>query len=632
MDRSPHKVLLVDDDEDDYIITRDLMSEIDEMDFDLEWVASYNAGVEAIGRQEHDVYLVDYGLGEKTGLELLKEVLRNGCKKPIILLTGQGDHEIDVEAMKLGAADYLVKEQIATPLLGRSIRYAIERFQVLEALRDSETQYKRLFRDNPLPMWLYDVDTLNFLAINDAALRTYRYSREEFLRMTVKDIHLDEDVTHSLQTMSQGVFERGVTSKARHQKKDGTIMDVEITFHELSFAGRPARLVMANDITQRKQVEDALRKSEEHFRSLTENALDLINIIDSNGVILYHSPSSERVTGYSPREVIGRSALDFIHPDDIEEFSAAAGKTSRNPGVATSFEFRFLHKNGSWRRLEAIARRPADDSVGGGIIVNSRDITEREILLDQLIQSEKLAALGRLVSGVAHELNNPLTSVIGYTQLALSQFDLSPNLREGLENVHKEGQRARGIVQKMLSFGRQHKPGRADVNLNSLLEMTLGVRAYEFGVNNIKVHRQLGDVPEIIGDPNLLKQVLLNILVNAEQSMSQSNRGGTLVVKTEPKEIEGVKLARITITDDGPGIPREIIGRVFDPFFTTKKVGEGAGLGLSISYGIIKEHGGLIRAESEPGEGATFILELPSTPPVQIDPSSKLIPQSQGIQ
>src|SRR5260370_29348641 len=178
-----------------------------------------------------------------------------------------------------------------------------------------------------------------------------------------------------------------------------------------------ARLIMANDITERQRMEAALRKSEEHFRSLTDNALDLISIIGLNRKIRYQSPSSERALGYRPEELVGKRIFDFVHPDDADSLGEALGLIIGNPGVAYSAEFRFRHRDGSWRLLEAIGKMPVDDWGTGGIVVNSRDITERKHLQQQLIQSEKLAALGKLISGIAHELNNPLTSVIGYTQL-----------------------------------------------------------------------------------------------------------------------------------------------------------------------------------------------------------------------
>src|SRR5262245_44136517 len=274
------RILLVDDDEDDYIITRDLLSEIGEMDFRLDWVGTYGTALEAVSRADHDVYLVDFGLGERNGLDLLRDALARGCKAPIILLTGQGDHEIDLEAMKAGAADYLVKGQFAAPLLERSIRYAIERSQTLQALRNSENEYRRIFNSHPVPMWVYCTRTLGFLAVNDAALRTYGYTSEEFLALTIRDIRPAEDVQAFVDEISVGLPEYGITGTRRHRRRDGTLFVAEITSHEITFAGKAARLVMAVDITERKRMEGALRKSEEHFRSLTENALDLISIID----------------------------------------------------------------------------------------------------------------------------------------------------------------------------------------------------------------------------------------------------------------------------------------------------------------------------------------------------------------
>ena len=259
------RILLVDDDEDDYIITRDLLSEIGEMDFHLDWVGTYGTALEVINRAEHDVYLVDFGLGERNGLELLRDALARGCKAPVILLTGQGDHEIDIEAMKAGAADYLVKGQIAAPLLERSIRYAIERTQTLQALRNSEDEYRRLFNSHPVPMWVYDVETCRFLAVNEAALRNYGYTAEEFLRMTINDIRPPEDARLFVDEAWLGLQEKGITGTARLLRKDGSAFDAEITSHEIAFRGRRARLVMAVDITERKGMEAAQRKSEEPF-------------------------------------------------------------------------------------------------------------------------------------------------------------------------------------------------------------------------------------------------------------------------------------------------------------------------------------------------------------------------------
>ncbi|HKV41248.1 MAG TPA: PAS domain S-box protein, partial [Blastocatellia bacterium] len=608
--RNKIRVLLIDDDEDDYVITRDLLEDSPESEFELGWVSAYGAGLDAILKSEHDVYLLDYSLGEHSGLDLLREVSRRDLRAPIILLTGQGDHEVDLDAMKAGAADYLVKGQIGGPLLERSIRYAIERTKTLAAVRNSEEQYRLLFRTNPVPMWVYQVSTLAFLSVNNAAIRCYGFSEQEFLSMRVVDILCEKEMTGSLDDLSTGVPENGIVRITRHRKKDGTIIDVEAIAHDVPIGEATARLVMASDITERKRAEQALRDSEEYFRSLIENALDLINIIDTDGRILYQSPSCERVMGYSPSELAGKSLYDFVHSGDLEIVSAAISKIRMNPGSAEAFEFRFKHGNGLWRTLDAIGQIPATGYGVRGIVVNSRDVTLRQELQDQLVQSEKLAALGKLVSGVAHELNNPLTAMLGYTQLMLLQPDLQAGLSERLEIVHTQAERARQIVLNLLAFARQHKPNKTSVDVNAVLDQTLEQRSYELGRANIVVMRKISLLPEITADSHLLQQAFMNILINAEQSMFEANHRGKLLVKTETIEQEHLPFIRVTISDDGPGIPAHIISKIFDPFFTTRDVGAGTGLGLSISYGIVKEYGGSISVESTLGKGASFKVLL----------------------
>ncbi|MGH9763120.1 MAG: PAS domain S-box protein, partial [Blastocatellia bacterium] len=477
------------------------------------------AGLEAALHGGHDVCLVDYGLGERNGLELLRMATEQECHAPIILLTGQGDHEIDIMAMKAGAADYLIKGHITPPLLERSLRYAVERAQTLDTLKNSESQYRLLFSSNPLPMWLYDVETLKFLSVNDAAVRSYGYRRTEFLESTVEKLYVPQEGGSAADDLTEDVPELGMVTERKHRRKDGTIIDVQATVYEVNFGGKRARLVIAADITERKRMEDVLRRSEAHFRSLTENALDLISIISRDGAIQYLSPSSERVIGYDPGELPGRKLYDFIHLEDVEELVAAFEKIGRSPGTPQSIAFRFKHHTGTWRTLEAIGNMPPPDSGISGIVLNMRDVTERNQLQQQLIQSEKLAALGKLVSGVAHELNNPLTSVLGYTQLILSEQEVDGDLRERLEIVGRQAERARRIVQNMLSFARQHKPTKSDLDLNLLLDATLELRAYELSVNNVGVKRDFGAISPVVGDSQLLQQVFLNVVTNAEQAM-----------------------------------------------------------------------------------------------------------------
>jgi two-component system NtrC family sensor kinase len=245
-----------------------------------------------------------------------------------------------------------------------------------------------------------------------------------------------------------------------------------------------------------------------------------------------------------------------------------------------------------------------------GSIHVAKDISNEKLLQQQLIQSEKLSAIGELISGVAHELNNPLTGVMGYSQLLQLREDLDERAKESLLKINNLALRCQKIVQNLLSFARKQKPERILTDVNDILEKTIDLRSYEFQVNNIEISRELNScLPKTIADSHQLQQVFLNLLTNAEQAMLESHGRGRLKIRT------GVDAHReliiVEFSDDGPGIPEGHLTRIFDPFFTTKEVGKGTGLGLSLSYGMIKEHGGNIFVRSRPGEGSTFTIELP---------------------
>jgi len=228
--------------------------------------------------------------------------------------------------------------------------------------------------------------------------------------------------------------------------------------------------------------------------------------------------------------------------------------------------------------------------------------------LEQLLQAEKLAALGELVAGVAHEINNPLASVLGYTELALKTAPPG-KIRRYLETAASEAERAGKIVRNLLTFARKHPPEKKPHSLNEIVEKTLELKAYHFRVNQIRLERQLDPaLPSILLDGHQIQQVLLNLLNNAEQAIAERGRGGKIRVETR-RQGDSIEMA---VEDDGPGIPEEIQARIFEPFFTTKQDGRGTGLGLSLCHGIVQEHGGQIRVESRPGQGAKFVVSLPA--------------------
>jgi signal transduction histidine kinase len=272
--------------------------------------------------------------------------------------------------------------------------------------------------------------------------------------------------------------------------------------------------------------------------------------------------------------------------------------------------------NAVWIELTARADPPAKD-LTLRLEALVRDVSERKKLDDetrdiyhQLLQAEKMAALGQTVSGVAHELNNPLATILSWAERLSQRTSLEEPVRRGLETILSESERAARIVRNLLTFARKRQTTRAMVDVNQVLRETLALRAYEQHVTNITVIDALAaGLPQVFADGHQVQQVLLNLIINAEQAMLSANGRGTLVVRTwHDADQESVILE---INDDGPGIPDDLQPKIFDPFFTTKEVGKGTGLGLTVAYAIVQEHGGRIRLESRPNGGASFYIEMP---------------------
>jgi two-component system NtrC family sensor kinase len=368
----------------------------------------------------------------------------------------------------------------------------------------------------------------------------------------------------------------------------------------------------------RRAVEDERRarevaaQSEERYARLVESAFDAIFTVDQDGFITSANRSLEQAVGKRREQLLGTPAVALADPRDRRvALNAFAGAMSGEPQRA---QVRYADWSGETRTCSlTLTPLSEGDRITGSICI-VRDVTDDVRITEQLMQQEKLAAVGELVSGVAHELNNPLASVMAFAQLLLAQEseETSRTRSEALEAIHHEARRAAKIVANLLTFARQHQPERAPTDLNRVVADTLELRRYSLRTARVRVEVKLDPaMPPTMADPFQLQQVVLNLLANAEYALSSWAGDRVVTVSTRAAD----ELLTITVADSGPGISEDHLTRVFNPFFTTKPVGEGTGLGLSISDGIVREHGGRIRVESTPGSGATFVIELPRTAP-----------------
>lgn len=357
------------------------------------------------------------------------------------------------------------------------------------------------------------------------------------------------------------------------------------------------------DITERKKAEEALILNAERHRAILKTAMDGVWRISVQGRLIEVNDSYCEMSGYSEKELLTMSV------SDLEVIDSPGDVMARIQKVITKGQDRFVtnhrRKDGSIFDVEISTKYQTFD--GGSLIVFIHDITEHNKLTEQLMAQDRLASIGQLVSGVAHEINNPMTSVIGFSDLLLEK-DLPPDIKDDVEIINSEAKRTTKIVQNLLTFARQCSEGKVLMNIQETIDRVLALRSHEQKVNNIQINTHfVSDLPQIMANSSQLQQVFFNLIINAEQAMLQVHNEGIITISTEQIG-DSIK---VTIADDGPGISPENMKRLFTPFFTTKEVGKGTGLGLSISYGIIKNHGGRIYAESRNGAGATFIVELP---------------------
>lgn len=512
------------------------------------------------------------------------------------------------EQLRVANAGLEKKVAERTAALEQELR---ERERAEESLRQSEKRYRDLFESNPHPMWVYDEETLRFLAVNEAAINNYGYSREEFLDMTIKEIRPPEDIPRLLAEVNAARpgLDRGIW---RHRRKDGSVIDVEISSHEMKFAGRQGRLVLANNVTERKQAERVIRKQAD----LLDCAQDAIYVTEG-GKITYWNRSAERLFGWSAAEVVGKELLALLFEGKIPDERALQQLKKENRWIG---ELSQRSKSGAELIVESRWTRILDSwGMPETILYINTDITEKKKLETQLLHAQRLESIGALASGVAHDLNNALAPVLLGSEILRNELKSEAGQRV-LETIQGSAQKGAEMVKQILAFARGIQGRRQLLQIKHLVEDISRLAKVTFPRTIRIIKRIPADLAPIYGDATELHQVLLNLCVNARDAMPE---GGELIIEGKNVKLQDkqtrMQAAALTgsfislrVEDTGSGILPELLDKIFEPFFTTKERGKGTGLGLSTVVRIVQQHGGFLEVESEPGKGSVFTLYFPA--------------------
>jgi len=502
-----------------------------------------------------------------------------------------------------------------------------ERKRAEEALRESKRQLesRERFITNILgsiPTSLVVIDrALRIVSVNRNFLEKTRREEQATLSRKVEEVFPQVLLKYTrLDEKVQEIFRTGKPVEGGKFAYRAPSLPTRTYYYRLiplSLSPRPGEveggvenvMLLMDDITEREQLGEEVRRAERHLASVVDSAYDLVVSMDSEGRILTWNRAAERTSGFRPEVVKGQYLPGLCVEEDQQKMKSWLTQLTRGQFAKKSIEINLRTKGGEEVPISWVGSRMLDDEHRTvGLVAVGRDLTERKRLEAQLIQSAKLTSLGVMAGGIAHEIRNPLAISSAAAQLLLERPE-DEELREGaVKRIHSGIQRASYIIENLLKFARPPEERMVSMDISEALEETLSLLANQLKVQRVELRKDFApDLPQVVGNKSLLQQVFSNMILNACNAMPE---GGTLTVATLATKA-GVE---IRFADTGVGVPPEHLVAIFDPFFTTMPVGKGTGLGLSISYSIIQQHQGTIEVESQEGQGSTFIVRLPVTP------------------
>ena len=616
---TPLRVLLVEDNSGDAEL---VLRELRRAGFDPDWRRVDDETAFRSGLAENpEIVLSDFDLPQFNGLRALEILVESGKDLPFILISGTIGEDTAVEAMKLGASDYLLKDRLTR--LGVAVGGALHEARLRQARRQADEElhlFRALVDQSEDGFEVIDPASGRFLDVNEKGCQRLGYTRAEFCGLPVWEVDAHVRKENWPELVKRLREEKSIALKTTHRRKDGSTFPVELRL-KLVELHRDYVVASGRDITESERSAASLRESEERFRQLADNINEVFWMTDpTTSRVLYVSPAYETVWQRSCESLYaaGDGWVDHIHADDRGR-GVAAMRRQAEGGYAEVY--RVVRPGGDvrWVRDRAFPVKDGEGRVHR-IVGTVEDVTENRQLQDQFHQAQKMEAIGTLAGGIAHDFNNILTGIRGYTELMRLNAHASPQAKDQLmEGLIAGCDRAASLVRQIMTFSRPQAHQHIRLNLAVAVEEPLKLLRATLPAN-VEIKTELGqDLPEVSADPTQIHQVLMNLCTNAAHAMKEN--GGALLVRLARRELgaggeqvaglEAGAYVRLSVEDTGCGIPAKTLGRIFDPFFTTKPPGEGTGLGLAVVHGIMECHRGRVLVESSPGKGTKFDLYFP---------------------
>ncbi|MFQ5825365.1 MAG: PAS domain S-box protein [bacterium] len=597
------KVLLVEDDYDQAELVGGSLRKYNPQ-IEIETTNSGDSCLTKLANNHYEAIILDYHLPKVNGLEILNKIEETGIDTPVVVVSGKGSEQIAVEAFKNGAFDYRIKDANYLSVLPKVVQQSIEKHHLETKLRESERKYHNIFEKANDAIIIIKPYNFILLEANIKATEISGYSKDELIGMQFMDLYSEkhkfkaEELIHK--TVANGTHRDDSLSIC---SKDGRLIPIDINASVIHFGNYQYILGIIRNIAEKKHLQSLILNSKRKLQSIFDGITDIIYQVNHAYEIIMVNKKLAQLCNTQPEKLIGKKCYKayFGYHEPCIECPVTETFETHEP--------KFLEKNYDGQIYEMCSYPIfTGDGENESVVVYSKNVTEKKKLEKSLIQSEKLATIGLLSSGIAHELRNPL-NIIETARYFIQEFmkDRNPEVIGKLEIIRKNVQRASKIINNLLEYSRPSEHEREHIDLIKLIESTVALIGKELAVQNIEFSMVCRENYKAYFNIDSLKQVLLNIIINAVQAMP---KGGKLTLEIEQQESKWID---IKISDTGMGIPDENLPYIFSPFFTTKELGVGTGLGLYISHIIIEREGGEIKVDSELGKGTIFTLKLPAT-------------------